>query len=180
MSANPPQNHQGRLARLVLVLPDGELLGSLAPFSVASPWWQEAGVVVRGALENHGVRVTLLRLLEAERPTSPGGSVTYLAEVDRRVPAEPWNGRLEEHPLRQSWARPGGPAKDLKWAYAELDRLGMSRVGLPEQTRTWNLSSIWRIPINGTGVWLKVVPPFFAHEGALLEKLQGKPVPKLV
>ncbi len=82
---NPP----GRLVKLVLVTSEGELLGSLAPFPVATPWWQNAWDVVRGAQEHHGVQVTLLRLLEADRPSPHGGSVTYLAEVAKRVPADP-------------------------------------------------------------------------------------------
>ena len=98
--------HPGRIVKLVLVTQDGELLGSLAPFSVASPWWQQVGEVVRGALENCGVRLTVLRLLEADRPSSPGGAVTYLAEVDRKAHANHWDGHLDEHPLRMPWAKP--------------------------------------------------------------------------
>ncbi len=180
MSADTAVNPPGRLVKLVLVTPEGELLGCLAPFPVATPWWQNAWDVVRGAQEHHGVQVTLLRLLEADRPSPPGGSVTYLAEVDTRVPAEPWNGKLDEHPLRCSWARPSGPATDLAWADAALAVLGVPRIGPPEQVRTWNLSSLWRLPVEGQTVWLKVVPPFFAHEGPLLERLQGGSVPTLL
>src|SRR5690606_17262238 len=45
---------------------------------------------------------------------------------------------------------------------------------------TWNLSSIWRIPTGFGPVWLKHVPPFFAHEGAILHHLAGGPVPRLL
>jgi len=48
------------------------------------------------------------------------------------------------------------------------------------QIRTWNLSSLWRLPVEDQSLWLKVVPPFFAHEGALLAKLAGAPVPRLL
>jgi hypothetical protein len=48
------------------------------------------------------------------------------------------------------------------------------------QVKTWNLSSLWRIPTPAGDVWLKAVPPFFAHEGAMLEALQGEPVPTLI
>ena len=173
-------DYSGRLVKLVLVTPDGKLLGSLAPFSVSSPWWQEVGAVVRGALENYGLQVIVLRLLEADRPRPHGGSVTYLAEVETRVPTRQWDGQLGEHPLRRSWARPGGPTSDLRWASAVLAERGISRVGPAEQVRSWNLSSIWRIPVEGQTVWLKVVPPMFAHEGALLERLHGSMVPKLL
>jgi hypothetical protein len=46
--------------------------------------------------------------------------------------------------------------------------------------RTWNLSSVWRIPTTDGAAWLKVVPPFFAHEGAVIERLTGGPVPTLI
>lgn len=135
---------------------------------------------MRGAQEHHGVQVTLLRLLEADRPNPHGGNVTYLAEVATRVPAKPWSGHLDDHPLRSSWARPGGPAADLAWADAELAAEEIHRISKPEQMRTWNLSSIWRLPVEGHNVWLKVVPPFFAHEGPLLQRLQGRAVPTML
>lgn len=173
-------NPAGRLVKLVLVTAEGELLGCLAPFPVATPWWVDARDVVRGAQEHHGVQVTLLRLLEADRPSPHGGSVTYLAEVAKKVPVEFWSGQLDEHPLRCSWAKPGGPAADLAWADAELAKQGTPRTGPPEQVRSWNMSSIWCLPVKGQTVWLKVVPPFFAHEGPLLERLQGSAVPTLL
>jgi Ser/Thr protein kinase RdoA (MazF antagonist) len=40
--------------------------------------------------------------------------------------------------------------------------------------RTWNLSSIWRIPTDtGSPAWLKLAPGFYDHEGPLLELLAG-------
>ncbi len=46
--------------------------------------------------------------------------------------------------------------------------------------RTWNLSSLWRLPTASRLAWLKVVPPFFAHEGAVLERLLGPVMPPLI
>src|SRR5206468_5046640 len=65
------------------------------------------------------------------------------------------------------------------WADSALAR-GMQRIGPAEQVRTWNLSSLWRLPLQGETAWLKCVPPFFAHEGRMLEMLQGWPVPRLI
>ena len=70
------ESRPGRIVRLVLVTPSGELLGTLTPFTVRTPWWQDVGDVVRGALEKHGVKVIILRLLEADRASPPGGTVT--------------------------------------------------------------------------------------------------------
>src|SRR2546426_7685656 len=171
-----------RTATLVLVTPEGQVVGSLPPFPVATPWWQEAEPVVQGAREHHGVKVTVLRLLETETPDPQGGAVTYLAEVREPVAGgiAPWSGDLEDHPLRARWARPGGPAADLEWADSVLSFRGLVRTGPAQQVRSWNLSSLWRLPVQGQTVWLKVVPPFFAHEGDLLARLAGGPFPELL
>ncbi len=175
---------QPRVATLVLCTPSGEVLGQLAPFQAALPWWQDAETLVRAAREHYGVDVTILRLFEATHPAPPGGPVTYLAEVEeaqaRDLPLAPWAGVLDQHPLRLPYAQPGGPARDLAWAVAALEERGYRRDGEAQQVRTWNLSSLWRIPVEGGGVWLKCVPPFFAHEGAILTALQDAPVPRLL
>ena len=81
---------------------------------------------------------------------------------------QPWTGSLDEQPLRMPWAKVGGPAADLAWADQALIAAGRQRTGDAEQMRTWNLSSVWRLPTSEGAAWLKVVPPFFAHEGAVV------------
>ena len=99
------------------------------------------------------------------------------AGPDPRVGAlAPWTGDLPDDPLRQTWARPGGPDADLAWADTVLAAIGRPRVARAQQVRTWNLSSLWRLETAGGAAWLKVVPPFFAHEGALLDALADGPV----
>ncbi len=169
-----------RTAGLVLVTPDGALVGSLPAVPISTPWWQDVEPVVAAVRDHYGIDVTILRLLEAEFDRPPGGRVTYLAEVARVAPAEPWGGTLEDHPHRHPFARPGGPAADLAWVESVLVERGLRRTGPPVQVRSWNLSSLWRIPVAGQTVWLKVVPPFFAHEGGLLARLAGERVPTLL
>lgn len=169
-----------RQARIVLVTPDGAVQGSLAPVPVSTPWWQDIGPVVSAVRDRHGLDVTVLRLLEADRDEPPGGIVTYLAEVAQPVAADPWEGDLPDHPLRATYARPGGPDADLAWARAVLASRGLELTGPPMQIRTWNLSSLWRLPVGGSDAWLKVVPPFFAHEGDVLELFAGEAVPQLL
>ena len=174
---NPPPP---RVAALVLTTAEGDVLGALPGLPVATPWWQDMGPVVDAFRERYGFEAAILRLLEAERAAPPGGQVTYLAQVDRAVPAEPWMGRLDEHPLRLAYAKPGGPTADLAWAQAQLAEIGLEPAGPPVQVRTWNLSSIWRLPCANGATWLKVVPPFFAHEGAIIAHLAAWPVPRLL
>jgi hypothetical protein len=169
----PPE----RSAELVLVTPDGAVVGRWPPLPVATPWWQDIEPVILAARERHGVEVTVLRLLDAEFEQPPGGWVRYLAEVAEPVESEPWRGALDDHPLRLPYARPGGPAADLAWATGALEAAGRVCAGPAAQVRTWNLSSLWRIPTDRGTAWLKAVPPFFAHEGRLLETLAGGPVP---
>ncbi|AUX28991.1 MULTISPECIES: aminoglycoside phosphotransferase family protein [Sorangium] len=174
MQIEPP-----RIVRLVLVTRAGELLGALPPYRVATPWWQETGAVIQGARERFGIEVTVLRILATELPAPHGGGVTYVVEAEAPPPpcVEPWRGALDDHPLRQPWARPGGPSDDLAWADSVLRARGLSRTAPAEQIRSWNLSSVWRLRAGGQTFWLKHVPPFFGHEGALIARLAGGPVP---
>ena len=181
----PSPDFPPKVATLLLCDPAGTLLGTLPPFEVEVPWWQEVLGVVDGARERYGVEVTVLRLLHAETGWgTAGGPATYLAEGDAAPDHEltPWTGAdpTVDHPLRQPYARPGGPAADLRWADDQLTAARRPRTGRAEQIRTWNLSSIWRLPTADGPVWLKVVPPFFAHEGAMLRRLQKDVVPPLV
>ena len=169
-----------RTAELVLVTPDGGLVGSLPALPVATPWWQDIEPVVRAARDVHGIDVIVLRLLDTELDRPHGGRVTYLAEVAEPVPAQSWTGVLYEHSRRHSFARPGGPSADLAWARALLAARGLRPTTPPTQVRTWNLSSLWRVPVEGQTVWLKVVPHFFIHEGPLLALLGGARVPTVL
>jgi hypothetical protein len=163
-----------------LVTSDGRPIGSLPAVPVATPWWQDVEPVVRAARDVHGVDVTVLRMLDAELNQPHGGPVTYLAEVAEPVRAQRWTGVLDDQPRRHGFARPGGPAADLAWAPALLAQRGLRPTAPPTQVRTWNLSSLWRVPVEGQIAWLKVVPHFFAHEGALLAVMAGARVPTVL
>jgi len=158
-------------------------MGQLPALVVTPGWWQDAEGIVAAVEKQYGVRVTVVRILTASYPSPPGGSVTYLAETDvtvAQLPMQPWNGELSTSPWRPPYAEPGGAARDLDWARSILEDRGLRETGLPQQVRTWNLSSLWRLPVEGGNVWLKRVPSFFAHEGAMLTLLQGAPVPRLL
>jgi hypothetical protein len=176
-----------RRAELVLCGPGGAVLGRLPEVPVGTPWWQDVAPVVEAARDMFGLDVVVLRMLDSELPRPHGGLVTYLVEVADRLPPaaaealEPWDVALDEQPLRLPYARPGGPAADVAWAEGVLRSRGIERVGPAEQVRSWNLSSIWRLPLAGAGpAWLKVVPPLFGHEGDMLRRLQAGPVPRLL
>jgi hypothetical protein len=176
----------GREVTLLLCDATGDLLGTLPPFPVTEPWWPEVGDVVAECRRRYAVEVAVLRVLPTgTEPRPAGGEVTYLAEVRSGAPGVPvaaWDRPppLADHPLRLPYARPGGPAAEVAWADARLREAGRPRTGPAVQVRTWNLSSIWRLPTAAGTAWLKAVPPFFAHEGAMLRRLDPDVVPALV
>jgi hypothetical protein len=177
-----------RQVTLVLQRADGSVVGALPPFAVATPWWQEVESVVAGAAER-GADVTVLRMIAVEPdpsdPSGMGGTATYAAELHGAAPPDlaAVDGAmpgLDDHALRLPWARPGGPARELAWAARVLADCGRAATGPPHQMRTWNLSSIWTIPTNLGPVWLKSVPPFFAHEGSVIAWLAQPGLPPLL
>ncbi|MFJ8202576.1 phosphotransferase family protein [Micromonospora chalcea] len=158
-----------RTVTLVLLDAAGRPLGALPPFDVPEPWWQEVASIVAEVRRRHGLEVAVLRLLDADRPAPPGGHVRYLAQTADApaVPLERVAVDLAPHPLRQSWARAGGPERSVAWAAGELRRLGR-RVTAVAQQRTWNLSAIWRLDTDAGPTWLKQLPPFTRHEPTVL------------
>ena len=178
--------HAPRVVTLLLCDRSGGLIGTLPPVESAVPYWPEVGDVVAAVRQRYSAEVAVLRLLPAGAGSRPhGGPVTYLAELlDGSHPAQlaRWPGPdpAADHPLRLPYARPGGPSAEVAWADAALRAAGRPRTAAAEQVRTWNLSSIWRLPTADGAVWLKSVPPFFAHEGAMLRRLDPDLVPPLV
>jgi hypothetical protein len=180
---------RGRTVTLVVCDGQGRLLGQTRPFEVDIPWWQETEPIAKLF-----PALTILRLLRVTaRPPGPaGGHVTYLAEAASPAslelelePSQIDESLLADHPLRMPWARPGGPAADLEWATAELRCLGYELADPPQQVRTWNLSSIWRLPVrrggrSGGRVWVKCVPHFLGREPVVLDVLRGESVPALL
>ena len=118
-----------RAARLVLVTADGAVVGALPAIPVATPWWQDIAPVVAAVRERWGIEATILRLISASLPAPPGGEVTYLAQVDRAVSAEPWDGELDEHPLRLAYAKPCGPAHTCLGSQRKAGECGTCSLG---------------------------------------------------
>ena len=186
MSADRPPEAPAREVTLLLCDREGDLLGTLPPVESAVPYWPEVADVVAEVRQRYAVEVAVLRVLPAGvEQRVDGGRVTYLAELVDGTPGvapEPWSGPpvLADHPLRLPYARPGGPAAEVAWADDRLVEAGRPRTGPAEQVRTWNLSGIWRLPTADGTTWLKSVPPFFAHEGAMLRRLDPDVVPPVV
>ncbi len=170
-----------RLATLVVVDAHGQVLGVLPELPVDVGWWPEAWPLVDAARE-HGIGVTVLRLLDApDSPVPADGRVAYLAETSGRPtglrplgPGDPLRLLAEEdHPRRAPWARPGGVTATLATADAALEAAGRPRTGAPRQVKTWNLSSVLTLPTAAGAVWCKSVPAPLAHERTVVEMLEA-------
>ena len=104
-------------------------------------------------------------------------STTKPAHLQLRAwPGDPLLG----HPNRLGYAEPGGHQLDLDWAAGELAAHGIAMTGAPVQVRTWNLSSIWRLPTSEGMTWLKVTPPFCASEAVVMPLLDQTVVPRVL
>ena len=164
---------------VVLCTPAGALLGELPSVALGAGWWPDVEDLVTVVWQSFGVRVRILRILQM--PAEDGGRGRYLAETDAS-PAELDLRPCEDDPLaaeprRLSYAQPGGHRADLQWAVDTLRGNGITSAGTPVQVRTWNLSSIWRLPTSAGRVWLKVTPPFSDVEARLLPVLDPGVIP---
>ncbi|MDY0909351.1 aminoglycoside phosphotransferase family protein [Microbacterium sp. CFBP9034] len=174
------------MVSFALCTPEGVPLGSTAQVRMRrAPGWSDTRPLVALARRAWALELTVLRLIDAVKNEGVW-HLRYGAEADSAsavravalAPADP--GDFVDEQLRQPWARPGGPARQLEWAIEALATAGVPLTGEPEQVRSWNLSSLWRLPHARGAAWLKAVPSFFAHEGAVLEGLRGFDVPRLL
>jgi hypothetical protein len=156
----------GRSVTALLTYGD-EDLGVVGPFDVVSPWWSDVEPVVVHVREVLGGNVVVLRLVDVDGGTAPqGGHVTYHVEaLDRpaRTGATPTTPVVtsDDEPGRAGWATAIGVRDALGWAAGEL---GIDVDSTVEQVKTWNLSALFRIPTKTGSAWLKLTPPFAAHE----------------
>ena len=160
-----------RTVRLVLCGGD-EVVGALEPFAVATPWWQDAAGVVEGA---RAITAWTSPCCASSRPNASGAARRGGRRTSARSSQptarslEPWPGDpLAEHPPAPDVGPPGRPGRRPRLGRRHPRRRRDARRGRGRQVRAWNLSSLWQLPIDGGVAWLKVVPPFFAHEGAVI------------
>ncbi|SDG38697.1 Phosphotransferase enzyme family protein [Lentzea fradiae] len=153
---------------VALVSTPSGFAGRTAPIPVGTPSWNHVEPVNTVLRELLGVETSVLRLVSVEGGVAPnGGVVTYHVEAHGepdRTHLHPADEPAPDAEHRLPWARPGGPAELVAWADAVVTRTGPA-----VQVRTWNLSSVHRLPTADGPVWLKAVPPFFADEGAVIK-----------
>lgn len=153
---------------VALVSTPSGFAGRTAPIPVETPTWNHVEPVNTALQELLGVPTSVLRLVSVEGGSVPfGGVVTYHVEAHGepdRTCLEPAEEPEPDAEHRMPWARLGGPAELVEWADTVITRTGPAR-----QMRTWNLSSVHRLPTADGPVWLKARPSFFADEGAVIK-----------
>ncbi|RKT57222.1 phosphotransferase family enzyme [Saccharothrix australiensis] len=149
---------------------DGRHVGTVPPFTVDSPWWNDVEPVTAHLDAVLGVPTSVLRLVSATGSGMRDGTVTYQVELaaapDRLSTPDPSTGARHDFPdtpLRMPWARPGGPAALVAWAERSVTRTGPA-----VQVKTWNLSCLYRLPTDSGHVWAKEFPSFMADEAEVI------------
>ena len=102
-----------RLARAVLCLVDGSIMGALPLKQLALPWLQEISELNEWVFEASAVEGYVLRLLDVEDLSDEEVVATYLVEVDTKPSTvlESWQGEIHQHPDRLHYAKPEAPAQ---------------------------------------------------------------------
>ncbi|WP_086663775.1 phosphotransferase [Lentzea kentuckyensis] len=153
---------------IALVSTPSGFTGRTGPIPVETPNWNHVEPVNRVLRDLLGVETSVLRLVSTDGGVVPfGGTVTYHVEAHGepdRTHLEPAEEPEPDAEHRHPWARKGGPAELVEWADTVITRTGPA-----EQIRTWNLSSVHRLPTANGPVWLKAVPSFFADEGEVIK-----------
>jgi aminoglycoside phosphotransferase (APT) family kinase protein len=170
---------------------------SLPSVETRGHWYAEVAPFNAAILERYGIAVTFLRTLSHQLDEAANSArilIAFAARADDRtegdvrwVPFEEaidaaapgdrdaiaaWSREPDQDPqvaLRRPWYRPGWRDVALAWCAERLAKRGIALTGPAEQSKHWSIASIWRIPTDRGDVWLKAVPPFFAHEGTLLQ-----------
>jgi hypothetical protein len=70
--------------------------------------------------------------------------------------------------LRSQWHRPGWYRSVVEELHVCLGELSVSPIGPAVQRRHTSLTGLLEIPLKGSSLWLKAVPPIFGHESGVI------------
>jgi hypothetical protein len=153
---------------IALVSAPSGFAGRTGPIPVDTQDWNHVEPVNAVLRDLLGVPTSVLRLVSVEGGSAPfGGVVTDHVEAHGEPDRTHLSPATEPEPdaeHRLPWARLGGPSELVEWADTVVTRTGPA-----EQIRTWNLSSVHRLPTADGPVWLKAAPPFLADEGTVIK-----------
>lgn len=126
-------------------------------------------------------RSRTLFVLVARDGGTPTG--TRWAAAPARAAAEPWHAQVDailaEHrsgtipAARPPWARRGWYGEARGWIAAQLAALDLVGTGTPTPFRTWGISCLLQVPVEGAPLFFKAgaLLPLFANEARLTNGL---------
>lgn len=172
---------QSTLIKLELCTSDGTVIGALPDFELHLKKWEHVAPIVSQVKKIHCIDVVILRLLDVSRQQDGKKTFSYLAEKKNgKLSNQPRDTKIKDHPGWPDYARPGGSAEDLHWAFTLMKKKNIRGTGQPIQHRTGVKSSVWRIPSDHGWLWLKVLPSRAIPEGDVLQYLKDFPVPRVI
>jgi hypothetical protein len=177
--------------RKALLIPDDDAW-ALPSWATGDQDLWESMYVVNGLVREHlGLRARALRAIHLDRATErdelfniyqlenldpawqpPAGarwlSCNELSEISmtrpqERAALETWfaaNGAAHPTP----WYNPGWLDTAADWFRAQAERAGCLSLGDVEHVRAWQRSAVLHLPTTNGDLYLKAVPPMFAHE----------------
>ncbi|GGJ27398.1 phosphotransferase [Deinococcus roseus] len=149
------------------------------------------GNKVAGLLEAYSDLVFLQRLsIVKDKVSESEGHVHYVFALVKRTADLPKGCRwadpsalsedVQEFALqalnpspRLPWRSRGWLDQAISWADQALQKQGLERTGQPEMVKAWEISVLYKLPIQGGTVFLKAVPDYFEREGPLTRWLSG-------
>ena len=161
-------------------------LGIVSGIELSTPYWSDTGELRAKLVDRFGCEFDVLRMY-ANTGYDDGkrmnGTITYVVQayptVDQVIDVERFDGALPPDIRRARYGEVDGPAAEVAWAQSHLE-LPVVEI---EQTRSWNLSAVWRLRTATGEFWLKSVPDFFGHEGRVIDlvaAMDSSAVPSLV
>jgi hypothetical protein len=155
-------------------------------------WWQDVAHINKAVREQLGMEITTLSCFQIFGNEGVAGSRFYYAveRLDENVGLSEGVGWVDADSLESieerevgwrwleskkgdvvPWYRHGWRSSALDWAKGVARSNGLRLLSEPEQLRSWERSSLWRLNTVEGRYYFKAVPPIFAHEPALTQLL---------
>lgn len=99
------------------------------------------------------------------------GAIRFSQPAHREIMQQWLNWIHTDHTKRAPWYLPGWSAKAKSWIKNQTDQLGLSQNADPEQIRSWQRSSLWRISTSKEDYYFKAVHPEFSREPIITQAL---------
>ncbi len=174
-----------------LLLLENDYRFTLPQVTTAAHFWQSCAPVNQAIRQHYGLTVTTLRCLNTQYTPGDPPLIRNLYAMEWQSGDLPSAGRwvaladlplleldtpfdlptmqrwIQPSPSARPWFNPGWYARQMHPIPARLERHGLRLTDNPQQLRSWERGTVIRLPTDAGDLYLKHVPPMFAHEPAL-------------